>query len=169
MTNNENGAVEYIDSILNFIKDIDLEKKFFEWLKTQVHEVRLTSVYSLFNGSELIQMTEELNPEVKGCYDFSFKAALYDPNITSVLGYQIFKGIFINHAINRIIINEETYYFDFISEVINKEKIADLSFIALHEFSGDEIIYYSDKTRFADRFPFVWFQNNIYPKKIIRS
>lgn len=167
MTENENEAVKHFDSIL-FVINADLEKKYFTWLKTQVREIKLTSVYTLFNKSELTQMKKELKPRVKGCYDFSLKAACYNTDITSVFGYKIFHGIFINHAISRITVNNETYYFDFISEVINKEEAPNLIFIALHEFSSDEIMYYIDKTRFLDRLPYIWFQKNIYPKKIVR-
>lgn len=166
MTENENEAIRYFDSILYLI-NTDLENKYFTWLKTQVREIKLTSIFSLFSRSEITQMKKKLKPQVKGCYDFSIKAAFHNPNIMSVFGYKIFHGIFISHAINQITVNNETYYFDFISEIINKEKTTDIFFIALHEFSDDEITYYIDKTQFIDRLPFVWYQKNIYPKKII--
>lgn len=173
MTDTENIIVSYLDSMLGNRNsknpDTDLDYKFTQWLKTQVHEIELTSVNSIFTETQLREMTEVLNPQIKGCFDFSFRASCYNHEIYSVLGYQIISNaIPIPHAINKILINNQAFYFDFISEVINREKVKDIAFVASHEFTGEEVEYYLNTTDFPDRLPFVWFQKNIFPKQIIR-
>lgn len=168
MTDTENKIFKYFDDILSR-QITELDRKYYEWLKTQIREINLTSVYDIFSKNELSQIIDTLNPQLKGCYDFSYKATFYDSKINSVIGYQVlFGNIFFGHAINKIMIDNQTFYVDFINEIVNQENILNLKIIALHEFTNDEMKYYMNKTPFPDRLPYVWFQENIFPKKIIR-
>lgn len=152
-----------------FNSDIPLEAKYLYWQMHELKELKISSVKDCLKKSNIIYLKKDFYLGSTTPQDFSLSLQLWHSDVFYVFGHVIIDdNTTLLHGVSKTINPRGTFYFDFITEVIENDYVENLQFVSFKEFTEkDELRRVVRDTDSFENMPFLWFQLYVYPKKIL--